>query len=460
MKAMVENKDTRFTLGKIGEILGASLEGAPEFRRTPIAGVKIDSRLVKSGDLFVAIEGENHDGHDYLEDAFASGAVAAVVSKTITGDIPGHRLYKVEDTVYSLGEIARYYRNKMQAEIIAVTGSNGKTTVKNLIYEIISRKGESIKSQGNYNNFFGLPLSIFALTDKTEYAVFELGMNRAGEISRLGEIAAPNIAIISNVGPVHLEFFKDLREILSAKLEIVDKIKPGGALVVNGDDELLRGVELPQNLELLRFGLSYDNDIYLTDLQFDENQYPGFKINGTAFKLTLPGIHNVYNALAAYAVAVAEGVDPATINEGLKYFQPEGMRSQIAHKSGISFFIDCYNANPVSMKYAIDTLALMKCGGKRIAVLGDMLELGKNSEMYHREIGKHARNAGIDTVMAYGKFSRDLVEAFGKKGEHFDDKMELLLRLKDLIETGDLVLFKGSRGMALEEIADKLMEAV
>ena len=461
MKTMVENKDIMFTAGEIGEILGAKTEGAPEFRRAPISGVKIDSRLVKSGDLFIAIRGENRDGHDYVNSAFDNGAVAAVVLKetAVSRDITGNNLFMVEDTVYALGEIAKYYRSKMPAEVIAITGSNGKTTVKNMVYEIISRKSSSIKSQGNYNNFFGLPLSIFQLKDKTDYAVFELGMSRKGEISRLGEISSPDMGVITNVGPVHLEFFNNLEEIASAKLEIVDKIKSGGALIVNGDDDFLREVKTRQNLELIKFGLSYNNDIYPTGLEFDENQLPRFKINGTDFRLAFPGVQNVYNAVAAYSVAVAEGIDPLTAAEAINGSQPEGMRSRVFHKSGILYFIDCYNANPVSMKYAIDSLALMKCGGRRIAVLGDMLELGKSSELYHREIGKHAKKAGIDHVMAYGELSGNLIAEFGKNGEHFNDKMKLYSRLKSLVKKGDLVLFKGSRGMALEEIADRIMEA-
>ncbi|UCE65007.1 MAG: UDP-N-acetylmuramoyl-tripeptide--D-alanyl-D-alanine ligase [Candidatus Zixiibacteriota bacterium] len=462
MKTMVENKDMMFTVGEIGEILGARMEGTPEFRRAPISGVKIDSRLVGSGDLFIAIRGEKHDGHDYVHSAFANGAAAAVVSREIAPgrDFTGNNVFMVEDTVYALGQIAKYYRSKMTAEVIAVTGSNGKTTVKNLVYEVISRKASTIKSQRNYNNFFGLPLSIFQIKDETDYAVFELGMSRRGEISRLGEISLPDVAVITNVGPVHLEFFNNLEDIASAKLEIIDRIKSGGVLIVNGDDDFLREVKTDRNLKIIKFGLSYNNDIYPADLEFGENQLPRFKINGTDFKLAFPGVHNVYNAVAAFSVAVAEGIDSLTAAEAISGFQPEGMRSQVFRKSGILFFVDCYNANPVSMKYAIDTLALMKCDGRRIAVLGDMLELGNGSELFHREVGKHAKKAEIDQVMAYGELSGHLIAEFGKNGEHFGDKMKLYSRLKNLVKKGDLVLFKGSRGMALEEIAEKLMKAV
>jgi UDP-N-acetylmuramoyl-tripeptide--D-alanyl-D-alanine ligase len=459
---MIENQSILFTIEEIGEILGAKTEGAPGFHRTPISGVKIDSRAVEEGDLFIAVRGENHDGHDYLDSALKKGATAAVISEKISKSrgLSGGRFIPVEDTVYALGRLAAHYRRKMPARVIAVTGSNGKTTAKNIIFEIVSRTASAVKSQRNYNNFFGLPLSIFKIKSDTQFAVFELGMSRAGEISRLGEIASPDMAVITNIGPVHLEFFKNLDEISAAKLEIVDKIKPGGVLIVNGDDDYLREIKAPPGLKVVRFGLSYENDFHPTDLKFDENQESIFKVNGKELRLRLPGIHNVYNALAAYAVAGEAGVDKHIAAEAIMSFQPEGMRSQVFRKSGIVFYIDCYNANPVSMKYAIDTLALMKCQGKRVAVLGDMLELGKDSELYHLEIGKHAREARLDYLLAFGEYSQKLTTEFGDKGEYFTSKENLYNRLQDLLSRDDLVLFKGSRGMALEEVADRIMEGL
>ena len=242
MISMVANKDTLFTVGEIGEIPGARSEGAPGIRRVSVTGVKIDSRLVEDGDLFVAIKGGHSDGHDYVESALEKGAVAVLVSGpvSISKKYRDSAIIEVEDTVVALGELAKRYRSRMSAKIIAVTGSNGKTTIKNMIYEVLSGVAPSVKSQGNYNNFLGLPLSIFQLRDNHRYGVFELGMSAKGEISRLGEIAAPDIAVISNVGPVHLEFFDNIKEIASAKLEILERIRPGGALVINSDDENLK----------------------------------------------------------------------------------------------------------------------------------------------------------------------------------------------------------------------------
>jgi len=410
----------------------------------------------------VAVRGENHDGHDYVNAALEKGAVAAVISERYRADkgLSDRRFIPVNDTVYALGQIAAHYRREMPARVIAVTGSNGKTTAKNIIFEIVSRTASSVKSQGNFNNFFGLPLSIFQINKDTQFAVVELGMSRKGEISRLGEIASPDIAVITNVGPVHLEFFKNLDEIAAAKLEIVDRVRAGGVMIVNGDDDYLRDIKAHQGLKVVRFGLSHNNDFYPVDLEFDENQESSFRIDGERLRLRIAGIHNVYNALAGYAVAVVAGIGKDIAVEAIASFQPEGMRSQVFRRFGIVFYIDCYNANPVSMKYAIDTMALMKCSGKRIAVLGDMLELGEKSEKFHREIGRHAKQAGIEHLLVYGEYSQVVANEFGKNGESFGDKGNLYSRLQKLLKTGDLVLFKGSRGVALEEIANKILENI
>jgi UDP-N-acetylmuramoyl-tripeptide--D-alanyl-D-alanine ligase len=341
--------------------------------------------------------------------------------------------------------------------VAAVTGSNGKTTVKNLAYEILSCNGPALKSPANFNNFFGLPLSIFQIDNHHKSAVLELGMSAEGEISRLAEIASPNIAVITNVGPVHLEFFKSIDDIAAAKLEILEWIEPGGILIINGDDEILTGKIHKGNYEIIRFGMSRDNDVCPQDLTFDKNQLPSFKISGIPVRSNLPGVHNVYNILAAFAVSKAAGIPPEQAAEVIARFQPEEMRSELIKKKGITFIIDCYNANPVSMKYALDTLAGMECKGRRIAVLGDMLELGERTEMYHREIGLYASEKGIDSLYCYGSLTRVSAESFGDKAYHFDEQEKLAGRLlKDIIR-GDIVLFKGSRGMALENIANQVM---
>jgi UDP-N-acetylmuramoyl-tripeptide--D-alanyl-D-alanine ligase len=462
MGIMVEKKDVLFTIKEAGEILGSRLEGDSGFHLTSIRGIKIDSRKIEKDDLFVAVKGVKYDGHDFIESALSKGAVAAVVSRQEAErrKLVDNRYIVVEDTVYALGELARHHRKRLNLNVVAVTGSNGKTTVKNLIYEILSTNGPALKSPANFNNLFGLPLSIFQLGSNHKFAVLELGMSARGEISRLAEIASPEIAVITNVGPVHLEFFKSIDEIAAAKLEILEWIEPGGSLIVNGDDEMLAGKIYRKDYEIIRFGLSGDNDIYVQDLTFDQKQLPSFKIAGIRIRSSLPGVHNVYNILAAFAVSRALGVSAEAVAAAISRCRPGKMRSEIVTKKGTTLIIDCYNANPVSMKYALDTLAAMECKGHRIAVLGDMLELGERSEMYHRQIGAYALGIGIDSVFCYGPLSGFIAEAFGEKALHFDEQGELAGRLLSEIDRGDIVLFKGSRGMALENIVNRFTESL
>lgn len=459
MGIMVERKSVLFTIGEVGEILGSKLEGDPGFHLTSVRGIKIESREIGQDDLFIAIKGPRYDGHDFIESAMSNGAVAAIVSgkEAERRELYGEGYITVDDTIYALGELAKHHRKKLNLTVVAVTGSNGKTTVKNLIYEILSRNGPTLKSPANFNNFFGLPLSIFQIDDRHKSAVLELGMSARGEISRLAEIASPNIAVITNVGPVHLEFFNNVDEIAEAKLEILERIEPGGILIVNGDDEILNGKISQGDYEIVRFGLSHENDINPQDLTFDENQLPSFKIAGTPIRSNLSGVHNVYNILAAFAISKASRVSAELAAAAIARYRPDGMRSEIISKKGITFIIDCYNANPVSMKYALDTLAKMDCRGRRIAVLGDMLELGERSEMYHRQIGAYASEKGIDDVFCYGPLARVIAESSGEKAYHFNEQERLAERLLEEIVKGDMVLFKGSRGMALENIANRVM---
>lgn len=452
---MTEEKISMFTIGEVGEILGSVPEGDPEFRLTPVNGVEIDSRRVKKGDLFFAVKGDRHDGHDYIESAFENGAVAAVVSgaEASARNLRKDRLIPVVDTVFSLGELACRYRKKFDAEIIAVTGSNGKTTVKNLIYEILRAHGPTLKSEKNYNNFFGVPLSVFKIKREHRRAVFELGMSAPGEIARLGEIISPDIAVVTNVGPVHIEFFESVEKIADAKMEIHTAIRTGGTLVINGDDDLLRNRVKRDIGSVMTFGLGKDNDLFPVDLKFDDQQLSSFRIENAVISSRLPGVHNVYNILAAVSVAKILGISAESCVDPIDQFEPADMRSQIIKKRGIAFILDCYNANPVSMKYAIDTLAAMKCKGRRIAVLGDMLELGRDSIRFHEELGRYAKIRQIDLLYCTGSLGLNIAEAFGKAAVHIESRKELGEQIRRAVKGGDIVLFKASRGIALEETA-------
>jgi UDP-N-acetylmuramoyl-tripeptide--D-alanyl-D-alanine ligase len=453
-------KDALFTLSEVGEILGFDSEGDPGFHRISIYGVSTDSRTIEPGDLFVALKGPRYDGHDFLQAAFERGAVAAIVEEGKAINLPQAKFIEVDDTLSALGYLAGKYRRKMSAKIIAITGSNGKTTVKNLLFEVFSSYGSALKSEGNFNNLIGLPLSIFKLRDEHRAAVFELGMSSSGEITKLTEIAKPDVGVITNVGPVHLEFLKSIDKVAEAKLEMVDHLNRLGVLIINGDDDMLRKKLKNTSVKILRFGLGTGNDIRPATLEFDANQMPRFFIDDALFAPALPGIHNVYNILAAVAVTKALGMSPKKTAEAINGFKAQDMRSEVFYKNGVTLLIDCYNANPASTKYALDTLSKMHSGGHRIAVLGDMLELGAAGKRYHEEIGDAARRLGINYLLAVGPLSKYMVECFGGGALHFESREALLERLLDIINIGDIILFKGSRGMALEKVVDAVKSSL
>ena len=458
MSTTTEERTALFTIGEVGEILGSRMEGGLGFHRASIYGISTDSRTVKPSELFVAIKGDTFNGHDFLEAAFANGAVAAIVNRLEISKrkLNDSRYIGVDDTIFAFGELALNYRKRMPAKVVAVTGSNGKTTVKNLTYEILCLKGSALKSPGNFNNLVGLPTSIFKLRKEHKTAVFELGMSAKGEIARLGEISSPEIAVITNVGPVHLEFLKNVEEVAAAKLEILEHIKPGGILIINGDDVTLNSKIGNITHKMIRFGLDNKNDISPAELRFDEQQMAHFKLTGQNFDLSLPGVHNVYNALAAFAVSKAMGINASSAAETINSFKASGLRSEIFRKGDVSLIIDCYNANPVSTRMALDTLSKMECKGSRVAVLADMLELGEKGPAYHEEIGDYARKTGIDNIFAMGPLSRYIVDRFGDGGFHYETKQDLIESLTDFISANDIVLFKGSRGMALEEVVNAI----
>jgi len=456
--ATITTKKLMFTLGEIKKILGSTAQAESGLGDPEITSIVIDSRIAGPDSLFIAVKGENHDGHDFIDTAFSNGAAAAVISneQARARELHGEKYIVVDDTIYTLGELARYYRDKITANIVTVTGSNGKTTVKNLIYEILLKVGPSIKSEKNFNNLFGLPLSIFRLDSSHKSAVFELGMSAPGEISRLGEISSPNVAVITNVGPAHLEFFANVDEIADAKLEIQNRIKADGYLVINGDDRLLMTKVDKSRVNMMTFGLDRSNSAFPENLKFDKYQRPEFTFDGKRIRSAFPGVHNVYNLLASLAVGRIMGVSSSDASDAVNAYKPSDMRSEIVEANGVVFIVDCYNANPISMKYAIDILARIKATGRRIAVLGDMLELGPSSEKYHTEIGAYAKKSGIDTLFCIGNNAVAMSDSFGKGAEHFDDKLTLSEKLIEFIKKGDLVLFKASRGMALEDIYKKV----
>lgn len=447
-----------------GEVFSA------EDMNVKIAGVVTDSRKITSDCLFVPLAGDNFDGHHYSAAALAAGAAATLWQKDKGTAPEGGGVILVEDTLSALQKLAAAYLSEIAPQVVAVTGSNGKTTTKDMITALLEGQFKVHKTQGNFNNHIGLPLTVLSMREDVEIAVLEMGMSSRGEIALLASLAAPDVAVITNVGESHLLQLGSRKEIARAKLEIAGGLKPGGLLIYNGDEPLLAEVmaeasfHAPEGMHTLRFGISADNDDYPTGMMTHSGgmTFTSALHKERAFTLPLPGRHNVVNALAALAVARHFGVDDDQVEDGLKKLKLTGMRIEVMlTSSGLILLNDAYNASPTSMKAAIDVLQSMKCTGSRIAVLGDMLELGPDEVRFHQEIGTYLDPEETDLVFAYGPLSAHIAEtARDKFGAgrvfSFTDKAELTSVLTGKCSPDDVVLFKASRGMRLEEVLHSL----
>jgi UDP-N-acetylmuramoyl-tripeptide--D-alanyl-D-alanine ligase len=453
----------KFDLSEVQKALAAhiSLEN-PSMRKFPydlsnveVGGVSTDTRTIKQGDLFFALVGENFDGHKFIKDAFTKGAVAAVVNRNFVGN--GNLLIKVNDTLHALGELAAYYRRRYSILCTAITGSNGKTTTKELTTACYRTKYQTLSTTGNFNNLIGLPMSLFGLDDSYQAGVFELGMNRLGQIKRLAQICQPQVGVFTNVAPVHLETMGTLEAVAAAKYELVESLPDDATVILNIDDRILAGWRKNIRQKLITYGIDNQSDFQAKSVIFYQDGSCSFEVAGHKYKLSLPGKHNIYNALAAIAAAINDGCDPKALAEPLETFRPYHLRSEVFQSGGVTVINDCYNANPASMKMAIGALAEFPGKGRKIAVLADMLELGVNEKEFHRQIGECLTNNRISALFAFGQLGEKYIENFsGEFKMHFTNKSSLLDELRQYLQPGDVVLVKGSRGMALEDISDKL----
>lgn len=439
-----------------------------------IKGVVTDSRKITPYCLFVPLAGEHFDGHHYGAASLAAGAAATLWQRDKGTAPEGGGVILVDDTLAALQKLAAAYLNEIGPRVVGVTGSNGKTTTKDMITALLEGQFRVHKTQGNFNNHIGLPLTVLSMPEDVEIAVLEMGMSSRGEITLLASLAPPDVAVITNVGESHLLQLGSRKEIARAKLEIAEGLKPGGLLIYNGDEPLLAEVmgeasfHAPEGMNTLRFGISPDNDDYPTGMMTHNGgmTFTSHLHQECAFTLPLPGRHNVVNALAALAVARHFGVSDASIEDGLKRLKLTGMRIEVMQtSSGLTLLNDAYNASPTSMRAAIDVLQSMKCSGKRIAVLGDMLELGPEEVKFHEEIGRYLDPAETELVFAYGPLSAYIAEAakdrFGAgRVFAFTDKAELTSVLTGTCGPEDVVLFKASRGMRLEEVLQSLNKHV
>lgn len=437
-------------LAEAAHAVGGRLVGEP----VTFSHVTTDSRAIAPNDLFVALKGERFDGNDYVADAHARGAVAAMTSR----EIPGVPQIVVEDTRVALGKLAAHWRSRYALALVALTGSNGKTTVKEMLAAILAAhcgmRELVLATVGNLNNDIGMPLTLLRLREHHRYAVIEMGMNHEGEISYLTRLAQPGVAVVNNAQRAHVGILGDVEAIARAKGEIYGGLGGGGVAVINEDDVFAPyWKDLNQNRRVVTFGLAPTADVRAT------SEGGQLRIvtptDAFAFTLQVVGMHNVRNALAACAAAHALGIPFADMQNGLRGFAGvPGRLQRRKARSGGWLIDDSYNANPESMQAAIDVLAAE--GGRRVFVMGDMGEMGEQSPALHGEVGAHARAAGLDALFALGDASAKAVEAFGAGACHFTDVAALIDAAMTESNAGATVLVKGSRFMQMERVADAL----
>ncbi|MBW1781204.1 MAG: UDP-N-acetylmuramoyl-tripeptide--D-alanyl-D-alanine ligase [Deltaproteobacteria bacterium] len=460
----------------LGPIGGTLISGDPE---TVLAGINTDSRTTRDGELFWALSGEKYDGHDFTLMAIEHGACGVVVqgswlrTKWADADayrsaFPSQAIISVDDTLKALGDLAAWWRRQHTLTVVAITGSSGKTTTKEMAAMILALGKKTLKNQGNFNNLIGLPLTLLTLNTEYDRAVVEMGMNRPGEISRLTEIAAPDVGVILNVGMAHLEGLSNLEGVAKAKCELVEKMSSEDLMILNGDDEPLMKRASLFSRQKITFGLGEGNDVRATDIRDDGPQGTRFNLeyrgNQWPVHVTVPGVHNLKNALAAAAIALSLDEPPQHIQKGLKRFSGVKGRFQVSALSqGITLVDDTYNANPSSLRAAIQSVrSLVKNGGKIIVGLGEMMELGDAAIHAHREAGRTVAKGGAYAFYAMGAHAREMIQSARRAGmpesrlKIVQTHDEMVKEIRDTMTEGDLIFLKGSRKMELEKVVEGL----
>ncbi|WP_339062305.1 UDP-N-acetylmuramoyl-tripeptide--D-alanyl-D-alanine ligase [Tepidibacillus marianensis] len=433
-----------------------------------INGVSTDSRNIQQGEMFVPLIGEQFDGHDYILNVEKKGAVASLWnrSKPIPKEITIPVIF-VDDTLQSLQDLARYYRNKVNPKVVGITGSNGKTTTKDLIASILKTDFHIHKTQGNYNNHIGVPLTLLSMPENTKVAIIEMGMSHLGEIEVLTQIARPDLAVITNIGESHLEFLKTRENITLAKLEITKGLKENGVLILNGDEPLLRNVlkGMEHSFRLIWVGKNEQNNHrYPLNMVQEENEMRFTDSSGEPYQLPLYGSHNVMNALMAIEVGSQFGLSSSKIRNGLARPEMTSMRlEKVVAKNGSVLINDAYNASPTSMKASLQLLTTFTQYSKKMAILGDMYELGEYAEHYHKEIGTICSSLNLDLLITTGKFGQLIAKAALNSGMiqeqvcHFEDIERISPFILQHTDRNTIILIKASRGMHLERVVQQLL---
>jgi UDP-N-acetylmuramoyl-tripeptide--D-alanyl-D-alanine ligase len=447
------------TLSEIAKVIGAETF---QFEELTIRAVSTDSRIPTKDAIFFALKGERHNGHNFLWEAHQNGCISAVV-EYIPSSPPPIPLLKVEDTITALGLLAGYYRDKFSPLCIGITGSTGKTTTKEMLAHILQAKYRVLKTEKNFNNEIGVPLTLFQLEEEHSALIVEMAMRGKGQIAWLAKIAKPQIGVITNIGPAHLEFFNSLEEIAQAKAELLQALPPNGTAILNSDDRFFPFLKKQSPCPVISFGFSPKADVSCEVLEKDECIL--LKIKTPKGELTaksyLEGEHNIINLLAAIAASLPAGLSIEEIEKQIPTLPLPPMRlEQIKLPSNILVINDSYNSNPLSLRAALNYLRGKD--GRRIAVLGDMLELGEESEKLHREAGAWVKEAGVSFLILIGEKAKFIGEGAIEKGfppqnvAYFPEKEGVVSFIREILEEGDTVLVKGSRKLQLEQIVEEL----
>ncbi len=440
------------TLQEVASACGGELHGDPDIQITSIV---TDSRQAKSGSMFAAIKGARSDGHRFIPMTADMGAVCALCEDAPDIDIA---YIKVPSTLVALKGIAEYYRSLFDIPFIGITGSVGKTSTKEFIASVLSQKFKVHKTSGNFNNELGVPITLFGLEEYHEAAVIEMGISGFGEMTRLAKMVRPDISVITNIGYCHLENLGDRDGVLKAKTEMFTYLSDNGAIILCHDDDKLSAVTEYKGIKPVFYGTDKDDEFRAENIV--ENGFDGTDCTlihrDTRIDVTIPtmGRHNVLNALCAMAVGTRLGLSADEIKRGIESFKNVGSRNNIIKTGRYTIIDDCYNANPTSTKASLDTLS--KLSGRRVAILGDMKELGKNELSLHNETGAYAKDKGIDCLIAVGELSKVTARGYGDGAYHFDTVEECISAVKDLLHSGDTVLVKASHSMHFEKITEAI----
>ncbi len=450
------------TLRRMAEACGGYLRGREDEWDREAVSITTDSRKAEPGGVFAAIPGTRADGHDFIPAVLEKGALGVISEREPVPGAEGNYIV-VESTLQALKKIAAYYLEQLRIPVVGITGSVGKTSTKEMIAAVLSQKYRTLKTLGNFNNELGLPLTVFRIREEDEIAVLEMGISDFGEMHRLAEIAKPDTCVITNIGQCHLEFLGDRDGVLRAKTEIFDFLQKDGHIILNGDDDKLETIREVKGVRPVFFGLDAESDVYADSISKKGLDGISCTIHtgSGAFDVMIPspGLHMVYNALAGTAVGLVYGLTPDQIRAGIESLQPVGGRFNIIHAPRCTIVDDCYNANPMSMKASLGVLR--DAVGRKVAILGDMGELGPDEKTLHRQVGEYAGTAGLDACICVGPLCAHMAEGIRAVNPQMrvvwmESLQELLRQIEYLVKEGDTVLVKASHFMHFEKVVERL----